>query len=281
MLSCGPRRSTGNSDIFSPARPLAQLTDSKLAEISGLASSAANPSLLWAHNDSGNPAVVFLVDEHLRIRLACHLEGARNRDWEDIAVGPGPEEGKSYLYVADIGDNSGARGLKYIYRFEEPVLSGGERDVTITKFDTIVFTLEDGKKDTEAIMLDPLTKNLYVISKREKPVYVYGLTYPYAEGKILTAKKILSLPFTQIVAAGISSDGKQILIKSYDKIYYWDREGDPIADVLRKKPALLTYTQEPQGEAIAFNRQGTGFYTLSEKLLGEKIFLYYYKKQRR
>ena len=30
-----------------------------------------------------------------------------NVDWEDIAAGPGPEPGQHYLYVGDIGDNTG------------------------------------------------------------------------------------------------------------------------------------------------------------------------------
>ncbi len=278
LLCCGQRRSTGNSDVFSPPRPLAQLTDKNLPEVSGLASSASNPGLLWTHNDSGNPAIVYLVDEHLKVRLSCRLKGAKNRDWEDIAVGPGPEEGKSYLYVADIGDNSGHRGLKYIYRFEEPVLSK-KKQVTITRFDAIVFRLEDGKKDTEAIMVEPTTKSIYIISKREQPVYIYQLAYPYSLKDTLTAKKVISLPLTQIVAAGISADGSQILMKNYDHVYYWKTKGSPIIEVLKQKPQVLAYTEEPQGEAIAFNRQGTGFYTLSEKLIGEKIFLYFYEKR--
>lgn len=280
LLSCGKRRVTGTADIFSPPRPLAELKERKLSEVSGLAASAAHPGMLWTHNDSGNPPVVYLVDEHLKIVLSCRLEGATNRDWEDIAVGPGPKKGQSYVYVADIGDNNASHGLKYIYRFEEPALSPQKHELTISTFDTIVFRLEDGKKDTEAIMLDPANGNLYVISKREQPVHVYELTYPFATRDTVTAKSVMSLPLTQIVSAGISPDGKQIVMKNYDHIYYWDRHDEPLVDVLRRKPEALIYREEPQGEAIAFNRNGTGLYTLSEKLFGEKIFLYFYKKRK-
>ena len=37
---------------------------------------------------------------------AFTLTGATNVDWEDIAVGPGPAVGTSYLYVADTGNNN-------------------------------------------------------------------------------------------------------------------------------------------------------------------------------
>jgi hypothetical protein len=280
LSCCARRRSTGSSDTFSSPRPLAQLKEKSLSEVSGLAASATNPGLLWTHNDSGNPAIVYLVDEQLRIRLRCNLKGARNQDWEDIAVGPGPVPGKSYVYVADIGDNMSSHGLKHIYRFEEPQLFPEKTEITISEFDTIAFRLEGGEKDTEAIILDPKTADVYVISKREKPVYVYELKGIVSPHDTLTAKKMISLPLTQIVAAGISPDGTEIIMKNYDHIYYWERNGKPILEALQQEPQLLMYREEPQGEAIAFNRKGTGFYTLSEKLFGEKIFLYFYQKTR-
>ena len=280
LSCCARRRSTGSSDTFSSPRPLAQLKEKSLSEVSGLAASATNPGLLWTHNDSGNPAIVYLVDEQLRIRLRCNLKGARNQDWEDIAVGPGPVPGKSYVYVADIGDNMSSHGLKHIYRFEEPQLFPEKTEITISEFDTIAFRLEGGEKDTEAIILDPKTADVYVISKREKPVYVYELKGMVSPHDTLIAKKMISLPLTQIVAAGISPDGTEIIMKNYDHIYYWERNGKPILEALQQEPQLLMYREEPQGEAIAFNRKGTGFYTLSEKLFGEKIFLYFYQKTR-
>jgi len=280
-LSCGKRNRSGDSEIFLEGKRLGQLKDKRLEEVSGLAASNANPGYLWTHNDSGNPAVVYLVDESLNIRLACRLKGVKNRDWEDIAVGPGPDENKTYVYVADIGDNNADHAVKYIYRFEEPILETPKREVTITKFDTIAFRLEDGKKDTEAIMIHPGSKNIYVVSKRERPVVVYEIRYPYSVNTTLTAEKIVSLPLTQIVSADISWDGKEVLMKNYDDIYYWQTNDRPIRDVLQQKPQLLKYTEEPQGEAISFNVDGSGFYTLSETIRGENIYLYYYERKRR
>jgi hypothetical protein len=280
VVSCGKRNHSGDSEVFLEAKPLGQLTDKKLEEVSGLAASKANPGYLWTHNDSGNPPEVYLVDEKLKIRLSCNLPGIKNRDWEDIAVGPGPTDSKTYVYVADIGDNNAKHKVKYIYRFEEPV-ANAKGEMTIESFDRITFRLEDGPKDTEAIMVDPKTKNIYVVSKREKPVSVYEIKYPYAVNETVTAAKIVALPLTQIVSADISSDGNEVLMKNYDNIYYWKIDGQPIAEVLHRKPQLLKYTEEPQGEAITFDLNGAGFYTLSETLLTEKIFLYYYERKKR
>ncbi|MEX1240703.1 MAG: hypothetical protein WEB30_13340, partial [Cyclobacteriaceae bacterium] len=216
VVSCGERTRSGDSEVFLEARPLGELTDKKLEEVSGLAASKANPGYLWTHNDSGNPPEVYLVDEKLKIRLSCKLPGIANRDWEDIAVGPGPADSKTYVYVADIGDNNARYDLKYIYRFEEPLLNGKGGVETIPSFDRIAFRLEDGKKDTEAIMVHPKTKNIYLVSKREKQVSVYEIKYPYSVDTTVTARRMVSLPLTQIVSADISSDGSEVIMKNYD-----------------------------------------------------------------
>lgn len=273
------KRVPADSKIFMPSRQLAQLTSSKLEEVSGIAMSVTNPGLFWVHNDSGNPAVVYLVDEDLKVRLACKLKGARNRDWEDIAIGQGPDRTKRYIYVADIGDNNANYALKHIYRFEEPVLGNRSGEILISNFDTITFKLEDGRKDTETIMVHPKTNEVYVVSKREKPVSVYELKYPFSKDT-LTAKKVISLPLTQIVSGDFSPDGEEILLKNYDNIYYWNLDGRAVAEGLKGDPAIINYTEEPQGEAIAFNLDGSGFYTLSEMITGEKTYLYFYARRK-
>lgn len=271
-----PQEST--TDIFLPGKQLAQIRHKKLLEVSGLAASANNPGMLWALNDSGNAAEVFLVDEQLNIHVTIKLKGLKNRDWEDIAVGPGPVEGKNYLYVGEIGDNMAAFQYKYVYRFEEPVQAQAA-NMVIEKFDTITFQLPDGKKDTESLMIHPKTKNLYVISKREQPVYVYELSYPYSTNDTITATKLLAIPFTQIVAGDFSADGEELLIKSYRNTYYWNIGSRNLKEALKDQPLIVQYKEEPQGESITFSRDGKGFYTLSELVKGEKSYLYYYPRK--
>jgi hypothetical protein len=269
-----------DSEAFLPRKRLAELTNEKLEEVSGLAASKTNPGLMWTHNDSGNDANIFLIDDQLNIKLTCTLKGVDNRDWEDISVGPGPVEGKSYVYIADIGDNFARHQYKYIYRFEEPAfVKSDSAAVEITKFDKITFQLPGPIKDTETLMVNPVTKNLYVISKREEPVYVYELKYPQEISDTITADEIVSLPMTKAVAGCFSPDGKEILIKNYENIFYWkNTKGDAVAEVLKTKPSVLQYRQEPQGEAMTWALDGSGFFTLSEKTKTKKSFLYFYQR---
>ena len=259
---------------FLPGEKLAEHTNKKLKEVSGIASSIKNPGYFWAQNDSHNGTEVYLVSPKLKIAMTCKLVGVENRDWEDIAVGPGPEEGKTYVYVGDIGDNDAKYRFKRVYRFEEPSLHA--KSIDIVNFDTIIFRLPN-KKDAETLLIDPATRNLYVVSKREDPVHVYELTYPYSTRDTLQAKEVLALPLTQIVAGDISDDGHQILLKNYETVYFWKNpEGRPLLEVLKEKPFEVPYEEEPQGESITWAADGSGFYTLSEQNMTVDTYLYFY-----
>jgi hypothetical protein len=282
FMACSRAQTMGDqTDAFLPGAKIAELENKKLEEISGLESSTNNPTLFWAHNDSGNDPQIFLLNDKLEIKLTCELAGVENRDWEDIAVGPGPDPNKNYVYVAEIGDNDAVYQEKFIYRFEEPTWKEGMSDkITISAFDKIIFKLEDKRKDTETLLIDAKTKNLYVVSKREEPVYLYELKYPFKINETLTAKKILSLPLTKIVGGDISEDGKEIVMKNYDNVYYWSTTTEKsTTELLLEKPKEVPYEVEPQGESITWALDGSGFYTLSEQNKKKKTFLYFYKRK--
>lgn len=261
---------------FAKGKALGQVTK-RLEEASGIVESVANPHHFWTLNDSGHPAEVFLIDNHAQIQLVCKLKAIENRDFEDIAIGSGPIEGKKYVYVADIGDNLEKFSVKYIYRFAEPAAdTAGE--ITITEFDTLKIRLEDKIRDTEAILVDPIAKDLFLVSKREDSVRLYEVKYPF-DADTLLAKPIAKLPFHKIVAGSISKTGNEVLLKDYDQVYYWRNEkGIGLRELLLSKPAVLAYNRERQGEAICWANDGTGYYTLSEAVRGEMGKLLFYKR---
>lgn len=275
LVHCGTPQK--NDRLFEKARAMGVNKNHKLEEASGLVASSRNPGMLWSHNDSGNPADIFLIDSTAATRKVFKLPGLENRDWEDIARGPGPEENVSYLYIGDIGDNLFQYDLKYIYRFREPSL---EDQKTITGVDTLTVALEGGAIDSETLMIDPSTRNLYIVSKRDNKVRVYEIVYPFTKG-IQNGNKICTLTVSGITGGDISPDGNEVLLKSYERVFYWKKTGnESIAELLKTPPTELAYRREPQGEGIAWAIDGSGFYTLSENAKGERGTLYYYKRRR-
>jgi hypothetical protein len=262
-------------ELFKAGEPLGQVSK-RLEEASGLAASINNPGYFWTINDSGNPAEVFLMDNQANIKLICKLNNITNRDWEEIRISR--ENGKNYLYVGDIGDNRAEYDLKFIYRFEEPVLTKAH-EVIIAEIDTLILKMPDGRRDTESIMIDPLTNDLYIFSKREDAIGLYLQPYPFLTDT-LVLNKILTMPYHNIVSADISADGQEVLVKNYDKIFYWKRSGEEsISQLLKKEPIVLPYKPEKQGEAITWALDGSGFYTLSESPKDEWAWLMFYKRK--
>src|SRR5258708_8985666 len=258
-----------NEKLFNKAKDQGQI-EQRLVEASGLVASFLNPGCLWVINDSDNPAEVFLIDSTARTKLVCKLQGINNRDWEDIAIGSGPKPGKKYVYVAEIGDNNAKYDFKYLYRFEEPSIKNGAEQ-TITNVETLIVKLPDGKRDTEALMIDPTNNDLYIVSKREEKARVYLQKYPYPKDT-LRPVQVLELPFNWVTAGSISQDGKEVLIKNYPTIYYWKRTTEKtLAELLAKDPKQIPYDPEPQGEAICFTNDKSGFYTMSETREGKPL----------
>jgi hypothetical protein len=272
------------SNWFDGPVDLGEINNPEIDESSGMVVCRQDNDMIWTHNDSGDSNRIFLILNNGAYLGTFNLINAKNRDWEDIAIGPGPIANINYLYVAEIGDNNAKYDLKYIYRFPEPdisVLSSTVTEVDVHNVETITFVYPDGiKMDAETLLIDPWTKDLYIVTKREWPVTVYRLPYPQSTTETITAEKYGTLPFTFATAGDISADGKEILIKTYDKVFLWTREeSESIADAFMQQPVRLKYTPEPQGEAITFHPNGIGYYTLSETRNNITPRVYFYRRK--
>ena len=79
---------------------------------------------LWTINDSGGDPVLFSIDMRTgRCIQAIYIEGASNRDWEELA------QDEDFIYIFDIGNNNGRREELTIYKVikDSIPLSGNAR----------------------------------------------------------------------------------------------------------------------------------------------------------
>ena len=70
-----------------------------------------------------------------------------------------------------------------------------------------------------------------------------------------------------VLATGgdISRDGTLIAIRTYGGVWVWQRPASAsMADVFATQPCEATSAVEQQGEAVAFDPDGTGYTTVSE-----------------
>lgn len=252
------------------AVPPPVVANATLNEISGLAASRTHDGVLWAHNDSGGAASVYGIGTDGADLGTWTLTGATNRDWEDMAIGPGPDPEADSLYLADIGDNLQARADIVIYRVPEPDPSAGS--AAMASPDKLTITYPDGAHDAEALLVDPLTGDLIIVDKEWSggPTLVYRAPGDLAAGSttVLESVGYLDLgPYGQLATGGdISVDGSVVALRTYSHVLFWWRQpGATVAETLQSSaPCEAPVANEAQGETVALLPAGDGYVTISE-----------------
>ena len=260
---------------FNTAPQLFQVTPGMIDEVSGMADSRSTENALWVHEDSGNPAELTLISYAGDFIKSVPVINAINRDWEDMTLAKDISSGKNLLYLADIGDNNQEQLTYNVYRFEEPATG----DTEITNAEKITFRYQDGSHDAEAILVDELTNDIYIITKQDAKSGIYKIAYPQSTIGINIANLVGSLDYNGVTSAAFSPGDSEIIVKTYTHLYHYKKNGNELlTEALNRKPNSIPYEMEPQGEAICFKKDNKGFFTLSERGLVPHVDLRYYKR---
>lgn len=265
------------------------LDTSPLTEASGLAVSRQHAGVIWSHNDSGDAKHVYailtsaggaLVDPGTIVYEFTFKDPLISlSDCEDIAIGPfAAFEGDS-VFLADVGNNGSTREVLSVYVFAEPDVIATSEIENVVRIDV---KYPDGRHDCEAFFVDPLTGDLYFVVKEYDLAItkVYRMAAPAADFTLDEVPVELTLvgqfPFEQATGADMSEDGSILVVRGYsDGLYFQRNVTQSVEEMLAGKTCRLpTFPEEPysefQGEAIAMAPDGSGFYTVSERLLSSQ-----------
>jgi hypothetical protein len=268
-----------DSDEFLPAQQVGIVRSQLTREISGIVASRQNPGVLWVHNDSGDRPRVYAINAKGDLLGICNVGGAAARDWEDIAIGPGPDPNRQYLYIGDIGDNQAKRPEVIVYRVPEPKISpvADFGMMPIGPAAAIRLTYPGGPRDAETLLVDPLTRDIYIIAKRELFSKVYRAGFPQSTTGQTQLEAVTTLPWGFAVGGDVSPDGREVIVRGmFNAAALWVRPaGEPLWHAFSGKQTHLPLANEPQGEAICFDSQGLGYFTISE---GVRPPLYYFPR---
>lgn len=253
--SCGDA-----TDVFVPA-------STEIVETSGLVASAAHKGAFYAHNDSGDTARFFAFGDKGQDLGTYLLSGASAIDWEDMARGPCADPSKSCLYFGDVGDNNEQRATYTIYRVEEPAaLAAGETKVA---FETFGFSYPDGSHNSEAILVHPTTGVVTIVTKDRSDTRAYEMPMPLRPGVTVTltgpSPVVVNGLIPLVTGGDVHPDGTSVLLRTYTSVLFYPiGAGQTVSQALGKTPCDLPAPAEPQGESVAWQRQGGAFFTLSE-----------------
>ncbi len=255
---------------FGPPVLRGEIADEDVAESSGLVASRRHPGRLWTHNDSDQPPVLFCVEPDGGSCGGWTVAGAANRDWEDIAAGPGPDPAEHYLYVADIGDNTLSRDELVVYRVAEPTVpaagtpaAGAAGGGTTAPATAIRLRYDDGRHNAESLIVHPTTGDIYIVVKDvgDSGVYRAG-----AGDGVLSRVGTVGLGlFGLATGADISPDGRRVALCTLGGGFELTLDpGAPFDSIWDRRPAAVTLPGLAQVEGIAYRLDGDALLVTSE-----------------
>jgi hypothetical protein len=268
---CSPCERWGPVEALGPVPPV-------LEELSGLAASLTSPDVLYAHNDSGDSARFFALNLHAEVLAEVHLTGADAVDWEDIATGPCIEGSGSCVFLGDVGDNHLDRSSYTVYEVQEPDLR--DAGMLQVSFERLPFVYPQGAHhNAETLLVHPRDGDLYVITKEETGTRseVFKFPRPFTPGEQVTLSDLGPLPLpadgdSALTAGDVHPCGHSLLLRMYNRaVELRLPQGADFDEIFSASPMTVpTASDEPQGEAIVWGRDGQSYFTASEQT-GQKL----------
>jgi hypothetical protein len=230
-----------------------------LPEASGLAESRRTPGIFWSHVDSGAAPALVALDSRGALAGRVRLSGVTPVDWEDVAVGNC--DGASCVYVADIGDNRGTRRNITVYRFKEPLPT----DSTTSAPAAFPAVFPDGAQDAEAFFVLGAGEMFVVTKGATGPVALYRFPAGAKSGSSSTLEKVGVLRNGRIArgdwvtGASASADGRWVVLRTHGALTFHDAAKITSGDFGAALTFSVAALGEPQGEGVAFGRNGAVF----------------------
>lgn len=250
-----------SSSAATAATELFRIRDPRIDEASGVAVGRTSPGIVYVHNDSGDSARFFALDERTGATVATiTVPGATNHDWEDIAVAP-DSAGRSSVWLADIGDNTLERSRIEIYRVDEPAIRPTDRGRTrrSARPDTWLLRYPDGSHNAESFAVTPQGIGYIVTKSEDGRSRVYRIpTSPDAD-HLRPVTFVAAITFAPGLFSGaatgadFSRDGTRFVVRTYTAAYLWSVHGGDLAAALRGTPTRITLPLQQQGEGVAFD----------------------------
>ncbi len=209
----------GSAQEVRPATEPVILQSSELNESSGVAQVG---ELLWTHNDSGDLPRLFAFSSDGTLRGQFHVQGAKSIDWEDICAFS--RDGKHYLAVGDVGDNSARRPNVFLYIIEVPLdlpahsvdARDGAPGDPLSVAATLEVTYPTGPVNCEALAYDPCSGAFVLATKELFQCRLFRVAAPSLSGEQkVQAELIGQLRLPLVTAGDISPDGKQMVLLTY------------------------------------------------------------------
>ena len=264
--------------LSKPIQWMGKLESEDLPETSGLAAFSTKPNLLFAVNDSGNPPGIYALT--LNGKGAGHwpIDYPYTHDFEDLAAFV--LDGKSYLLVADTGDNLHWRHRLNILVFEAPDAETEGHSLKLAW--QFSFNFPKGYRDVESVAVDTRSNSIFLISKRYVPPEVFRLPLQPGDGDVTAEPVVVLYGIPQPTERDLREDpthgayssmptafdihGRDAVVVTYKEAYLYRRKvGENWAEAFSGIPDRIRLPYISGLESVAFGSRGRYFYVTGER----------------
>jgi hypothetical protein len=243
------------------------IIDPRIAESSGLALSPTRDGVLWTHDDSGNPPLLFALGPSGRVTGTVRISGVPDVDWEAMA-GFRDGSGGSWLAVADIGDNAAQRSAVEVDVVPEPARPG---DVVEQPRLRLRLRYPDGPRDAETLLVDTVRRRMFVVSKGLLTGTAYAVPASAWDGRVpasaatrsATLMPVGTVPLT-LVTDGTVTAGGTVLLRTYGELAVFDAFPIDAGPRVLRPRATTALPGQQQGEGLALEPDGRSVLLSSE-----------------
>lgn len=243
--------------------------DGSLTSVSGLAASAQHDGIVWAVEDSLEPATITALRTDGTTAGAASLRGGllSNLDWEALSFDHGAEQ--PTLYVGDIGDNFGARAQVRLFELDEPDPTSTSEVSPRRRID-LRYRAADGtapRPNAEALVVHHGIA--WVVDKRpDEPARVHRAELGSADPVLVETGQV-DLPEEQVTGVDLSPDATVVALRTNRavRLYPAVLDGQGRLDLpatLAGEPCDSPAPDEAQGEAISVLPGAQGVVTVGE-----------------
>ena len=234
-----------------PATKVCHFNSTVLPEVSGMTPGIRHKGILWVHNGvSGGPVIYGIEATTCKIRAKVTLEKVPGRDIEAIASGR-DANGEPVLWIGDLGDAKEAYPYVRLYQLPEPA----ELTAETLPVRTWRFAYPDGPHNAEALIADPRSPRLWVVTKQLSA----GVIYQFPDLPDVALGEVVETPLKltavgdsgELITDGAESpDGSRFVLRDLVKatIYAGLPPGKPIT--------TIDMPTQPQGRAISWASGG-------------------------
>lgn len=252
--------------------------DPRITESSGLAVSPSQSSVLWTHNDSGNPPLVFALGRSGQVAATVRIEGVPDVDWEAMAAFR-DSTGRALLAAADIGDNLAQRTSVEVDVVPEPT---PRQDTTATPVLRLLLRYPDGPRDAETLLVDPARRRMFVLSKGLFSSTAYAVPASAWDGtaplrpavRSATLVPVGRVPLSLVTDGTVATDGA-VLLRTYGELAVLgplpvDPPPSGRGTATLTPRATVSLPSQRQGEGLALTPDG-GSVLLSSEGVGQPV----------